>query len=176
MNELELEIFEQSSDYWELRLRGGERPRTRGLDQAAIDRLIEVVEHAYAEDSIAQRVFGSAALRELGEKLFNFLDGDERWFSKALADPRGCHGADRGRAAAGSSSLGAGRPGRLVPCGQRERSATPGAGCEHNRDPRHGDRAAQPPAARAVHGERTPGQAANPGHYLYPEVVRLDVR
>ena len=89
MNELELEIFEQSSGYWELRLRGGEGLRTRGLDRAAVDDLIEAVEHAYAEDSIAQRVFGSAALRDLGEKLFNFLDGDERWFSQALADPRG---------------------------------------------------------------------------------------
>ena len=89
MNELELEIFEQSSDYSELRLRGGEGLRTRGLDRTAIDHLIEVVEHAYAEDSIAQRVFGSAELRDLGEILFNFLDGDERWFSQALADPRG---------------------------------------------------------------------------------------
>ena len=89
MNELELEIFEQSSDYSELRLRGGGGLRTRGLDRAAIDHLIEVVEHAYAEDSIAQRVFGSAELRDLGEILFNFLDGDERWFSQALADPRG---------------------------------------------------------------------------------------
>jgi hypothetical protein len=90
MNEFELEIFEQSSDYWELRLRGGEGLRTRGLDRAAVDELIEVVERAYAEDSVAQRVFGSAALRDLGELLFNFLDGDERWFSQALADPRGC--------------------------------------------------------------------------------------
>ena len=89
MNELELEIFEQSSGYSELRLRGGEGLRTRGLDRTAIDHLIEVVEHAYAEDSIAQRVFGSAELRDLGEILFNFLDGDERWFSQALADPRG---------------------------------------------------------------------------------------
>jgi hypothetical protein len=89
MNELELEIFEQSSDYSELRLRGGEGLRTRGVDRTAIDHLIEVVERAYAEDSIAQRVFGSAELRDLGEILFNFLDGDERWFSQALADPRG---------------------------------------------------------------------------------------
>jgi hypothetical protein len=89
VNELELEIFEQTSDYSELRLRDGERLLTRGLDQKVIDQLIEVVEHAYAEDSLAQRVFGSAALRELGEKLFNFLDGDERWLSGALADPRG---------------------------------------------------------------------------------------
>jgi CHAT domain len=89
MNELELEIFEQSSDYSELRLRDGEGLRTRGLYRAAVDHLIEAVDHAYAEDSIAQRVFGSAALRDLGEKLFNFIDGDERWFSQALADPRG---------------------------------------------------------------------------------------
>jgi len=88
VKELELEIFEQTSDYSELRLRDGERLLTRGLDQKVIDQLIEVVEHAYAEDSIAQRVFGSTALRELGEKLFSFLDGDERWLSEALADPR----------------------------------------------------------------------------------------
>jgi hypothetical protein len=89
MNELELEIFEQSSDYWELRLRSGEGVRTRGLDRTVIDQLIEVVEHAYAEDSMGQRLFGSAALRDLGEMLFNFLDGDERWLSQALSDPRG---------------------------------------------------------------------------------------
>src|SRR2546430_13905391 len=89
MNEFELEIFEQSSDYSELRLRGGEGLRTRGLDRTAIDHLIEIVEHAYGEDSIAQRVFGSAELRDLGEILFHFLDGDERWFSQAVADPRG---------------------------------------------------------------------------------------
>src|SRR5215468_3089362 len=85
MNELELEIFEQSSDYSELRLRGGEGLRTRGLDRTAIDHLIGVVEHSYGEDSIAQRVFGSAELRDLGEMLFNFLDGDERWFSPVRA-------------------------------------------------------------------------------------------
>jgi hypothetical protein len=89
MNELELEIFAQSSAYSELRLRGGEGLRTRGLNRTAIDDLIGVVEHAYAEDSIAQRVFGSAELRDLGEALFNFLDGDERWLSGALGGPGG---------------------------------------------------------------------------------------
>jgi CHAT domain len=89
MNELELEIFEQSSDYLELRLRGDGALRTRGLDRSAVGHLIELVEHAYAEGSIAQRVFGSADLRDLGEKLFSFLDGDERWFSQVLGDPRG---------------------------------------------------------------------------------------
>ena len=89
MSELELEIFEQSSGYSELRLRGSGGLRTRVLDRAAVDQLIEVVEHAYGEDSLAQRVFGSTALRDLGEKLFNFLDGDERWFSQALTDPQG---------------------------------------------------------------------------------------
>jgi hypothetical protein len=89
VNELELEIFEKSSDYSELRLRDGDGLRKRGLDRGAIDHLIEVVEHAYAEGSIAQRVFGSAELRDLGAELFNFLDGDERWFSQALDDPQG---------------------------------------------------------------------------------------
>jgi len=89
VNELELEIFEQSSDYLELRLRGGGGVRTRGLDRASVDHLIEVVEHSYGEGSIAQRVFGSADLRDLGEMLFSFLDGDERWFSQVLDDPAG---------------------------------------------------------------------------------------
>ena len=90
MNELELEIFERTSDYCELRLAGGAGPKTRGLDRKAVDELIEVVESAYAEDSVAQRVFGSAQLRDLGERLYGFLDGDERWFSsQLLTDPRG---------------------------------------------------------------------------------------
>src|SRR6202451_2754529 len=89
MNGLELEIFEQSSGYWELRLRGGDGMSSRGLHRGAGDGLIEAVEDAYGEGSVAQWVSGSAALRDLGEKLFNFLDGNERWFSQALADPRG---------------------------------------------------------------------------------------
>jgi hypothetical protein len=89
MNEFELEIFSQTSGYCELRLTGGTGLRTRGLDRKAVDELIEAVERAYAEDSIAQRVFGSAQLRELGEKLYAFLDGDERWLGTVLTDPRG---------------------------------------------------------------------------------------
>jgi hypothetical protein len=89
VNEFELEIFEQTSDYAEFRLSGGEGLRTRGLSREAIEGLIEVVERTYGEDAVAQRVFGSPQLRELGEALFNFLDGQERWFSQALADPRG---------------------------------------------------------------------------------------
>jgi hypothetical protein len=85
----ELDIFEQTSDYSELRFSYREELRTRGLDRKAIDDLIEVVDRAYAEDSVAQRVFGSAQLRDLGEKLYHFLDGDERWLSAASADPRG---------------------------------------------------------------------------------------
>jgi hypothetical protein len=90
VNELEVEIFEQTSDYFEVRLSGGSAGlRTRGLDRQAVDELVEIVEQAYAQESIAQRVFGSAQLRELGEKLFGFLDGDQRWLSEAVADPRG---------------------------------------------------------------------------------------
>src|SRR4051794_1790816 len=89
MQEFELEIFEQTSDYAELRFSHGEGLQTRGLDRKAIDDLIEVVDRAYAEDSVAQRVFGSTQLRDLGEQLYHFLDGDERWLSAASADPRG---------------------------------------------------------------------------------------
>ena len=89
MNEFELEIFEQTSDYAEVRLRGGVGVKTRGLDRAAIEDLIGSVEQAYTEDSVAQRVYGSASLRELGERLFGFLDGDQRWFSETVTDPRG---------------------------------------------------------------------------------------
>jgi hypothetical protein len=37
MNEFELEIFEQTSDYAEVRLRGGVGVKTWGLDRAAIE-------------------------------------------------------------------------------------------------------------------------------------------
>lgn len=89
MNELELEIFEQTSDYCELRLSDGVTRRSRGLDRNSVDALIGGVEAAYSEDSVAQRVFGATQLRGLGEKLYAFLDGDERWLDQTLADPRG---------------------------------------------------------------------------------------
>jgi hypothetical protein len=89
VNEFTVEIFEQTSDYSEMRLSGGGGMKTRGLDRAAIDDLVGVVERAYDEDAVAQRVFGSEQLSALGEALFNFIDGDDRWFSQALADPRG---------------------------------------------------------------------------------------
>jgi len=92
VNEFELEIFEQTSDYAELRLRslgGGGGVQTRGLDRAAIENLIAVVEQFYVPDAVAQAVFGAAGLRELGEKLFAFLDGDQRWLAAMLGDPSG---------------------------------------------------------------------------------------
>jgi hypothetical protein len=89
VNEFEVEIFQQTSDYAELRFSDGSRLRTRGLDKKVIDDLIEVVEQTYAEDAVAQRVFGSAQLRKLGETLYGFLDGDERWLSGTPVDPRG---------------------------------------------------------------------------------------
>jgi hypothetical protein len=49
MEEFELEIFEQTSDYSELRFSHREGLRTRGLDRAGIHDLIEVVDRIYAE-------------------------------------------------------------------------------------------------------------------------------
>jgi hypothetical protein len=85
MNTYDLEIFEQTSTYSELRLSTGDGPpRTRGLDRAAVDRLIEVVESDYDGPAVAQRVFGSRQLIELGATLAAFVDGDERWLAAAL--------------------------------------------------------------------------------------------
>jgi hypothetical protein len=85
MDSFELEIFEQTSDYSELRLSAGDGPpKTRGLDRASVDQLIEAVERDYSKDAIAQRVFGSPQLRGLGRRLFAFLDGDERWLTSIM--------------------------------------------------------------------------------------------
>jgi hypothetical protein len=90
MNTVELEIFQQTSDYSELRLStDGGPPKTRGLDRAAIDNLIGIVERDYGQHAIAQKVFGSPQLRELGTKLAAFLDGEQRWLSPILDDPHG---------------------------------------------------------------------------------------
>ncbi|WP_262016369.1 CHAT domain-containing protein [Micromonospora sp. Mcm103] len=90
MNMLELEIFEQTSSYCELRLSTGEGPpKTRGLDKIAVDHLIELVERDYSQHAIAQKVFGSPQLGDLGAKLAVFLDGDERWLTAVLNRPPG---------------------------------------------------------------------------------------
>ncbi len=90
MNTIDLEIFEQTSAYCELRLSTGEgTPKTRRLDKAAIDQLVGIVEQVYNQHAIAQRVFGSPQLGELGMKLFAFLDGDQRWLTPMLHHPHG---------------------------------------------------------------------------------------
>ncbi|WFE39384.1 CHAT domain-containing protein [Micromonospora sp. WMMD998] len=90
MTTIDVEVFEQTSGYRELRLSadGGVR-RTRDVDAAAVDRLIEVVDRDYSPDAIAQRMFGSPLLRDLGTALFGFLDGDERWLAAFLEQPPG---------------------------------------------------------------------------------------
>lgn len=93
MNEMyayELDIFEQTSSYCELRLSAGEKPpKTRGLDRAAIDQLIDMVERDYSQHAVAQKVFGAPQLHDLGTRLAAFLDGDERWLTGVLDRPPG---------------------------------------------------------------------------------------
>jgi hypothetical protein len=90
MDTFELEIFEQTSSYCELRLSAGEKPpKTRGLDRAAVDDLITMVERDYSQHAVAQKVFGAPQLRDLGAKLAAFLDGDERWLTAVLDRPPG---------------------------------------------------------------------------------------
>lgn len=85
MNTFELEIFERTSSYCELRLSTGDGPpKTRGLDRAAVEHLIEIVERDYSQDAISQKVFGSPQLSVLGAKLADFVDGDERWLASIL--------------------------------------------------------------------------------------------
>ncbi|WFF03289.1 CHAT domain-containing protein [Micromonospora sp. WMMD964] len=86
----ELEIFERTSDYSELRLStGGGQPKTRGVDKVAINELINLVTRHYGQHSVAPQVFGSPQLRNLGMRLAAFLDGDERWLTPILHQPPG---------------------------------------------------------------------------------------
>jgi hypothetical protein len=96
MDAFEVEVFRQTSDYVELRLSeaagsggAGRGVRTRGLDVKAVDAVVEDVEHAYAQDAAGPHVFGSTQLRDLGGKLYAFLDGEERWLDPVLAGPQG---------------------------------------------------------------------------------------
>ena len=90
LNAYELEIFERTSDYSELRLStGGGRPKTRGVDRQAIEDLIAAVERDYSLNTVVHRVFGAPQLRELGTKLAAFLDGDERWLTPVVGNPPG---------------------------------------------------------------------------------------
>jgi len=90
MNIFELDIFEPTSGYSEFRLStGGGTPKTRDLEEAAVDHLIEIVERDYSQHAAAQEVFDSPQLRDLGTKLSTFLDGSERWLTPDLDHPPG---------------------------------------------------------------------------------------
>ncbi|WP_420119389.1 CHAT domain-containing protein [Micromonospora sp.] len=90
MSTFDLEVFAQTSTYYELRLSAdGQSPRTRSLDRAAVDELITLVRRDYSTDAAAQKVYGATRLAELGARLADFLDGDERWLTPMLAHPAG---------------------------------------------------------------------------------------
>lgn len=86
----ELEVFDQTSSYCEVRLAGaGSAPRTRGLDRAAVDELIELVERNYTQTANVQWTHSSPRLRALGGRLAEFVDGDERWLAPIVGRRRG---------------------------------------------------------------------------------------
>ncbi|MFI2661912.1 CHAT domain-containing protein [Micromonospora carbonacea] len=90
MSAFELEVFAQTSNYYELRLSADGGPsRTRGLDRAVVDELIALVRRDYSTDAVAPKVYGATRLAELGARLAEFLDGDQRWLAPMLADPAG---------------------------------------------------------------------------------------
>ncbi|MEU8015988.1 CHAT domain-containing protein [Micromonospora parva] len=47
------------------------------------------MERDYSQDAVAQRVYGSPRLRDLGAKLAAFVDGDQRWLTPILDRPPG---------------------------------------------------------------------------------------
>ncbi|MFY1686111.1 CHAT domain-containing protein [Micromonospora sp. WMMD730] len=90
MSTFDLEVFAQTSDHYELRLSADGQPsRVRSLDRAAVDELITLVRRDYSTDATAHKVYGATRLAELGTRLAEFLDGDERWLTPMLAHPAG---------------------------------------------------------------------------------------
>ncbi|MDR7277757.1 CHAT domain-containing protein [Catenuloplanes atrovinosus] len=90
MKIVDVEIFEQTSTYRELRLSDGDGPPvTRGMDAAAAQALAELFDRDYRQGAIAQQVFASPQLKALGVRLFDFLDGDQRWLAPLSQHPAG---------------------------------------------------------------------------------------
>ena len=89
MDDYGLEIFDQTPTYAELRFHDGEKSRERGLDRTVVDELIASVESDYRHQSAAASVFGSAPMLDLGRRLYEFIDGNERWLANSLSNPRG---------------------------------------------------------------------------------------
>ncbi|MBM7077462.1 CHAT domain-containing protein [Micromonospora humida] len=90
MSTFDLEVFAQTSDHYELRLSADGQPsRVRSLNRAAVDELITLVRRDYSTDATAHKVYGATRLAELGMRLAEFLDGDERWLTPMLAHPAG---------------------------------------------------------------------------------------
>ncbi len=87
MRELRVDVFDQTSDAKRLRFSvDAGRSFERLLSQGHVAGLVAEVDEIYRADSLAIRSFGSAALRRIGVRLFEFLDGDDRWLSEALKD------------------------------------------------------------------------------------------
>ncbi len=89
MRDYRVEVFQQTSDYSELRFQDANAPRTRGLRKVEIEELIQRVEELYIRNAIAPLTYGSTDLLDLGQDLFSFIDGNERWLREAASDPRG---------------------------------------------------------------------------------------
>jgi hypothetical protein len=79
MDEHLLEVFQQTQEHSLLRLNGPNQTRT--LDRRVIKKLIDEVEKVYSRGSNAPLTFGSQALHDLGRRMYELLDGDERWMS-----------------------------------------------------------------------------------------------
>ena len=88
MRDYRLTVFEKSNTDRILRFHG-EEEKERPLKPSEIDELVAEVAKLYSQDALAPLDHGSRSLVELGQKLYTFLDNDERWLAKEMTDPPG---------------------------------------------------------------------------------------
>ncbi|HEX4964813.1 MAG TPA: CHAT domain-containing protein [Thermoanaerobaculia bacterium] len=75
MRHVGFEVFRRTPEEWDLRFSGPEGNERRALKPAAIESLVKAVDESYAA--------GPRDLAQLGQHLYEWLDGPERWLGKA---------------------------------------------------------------------------------------------
>jgi len=82
MRHVGFEVFRRTPEKWDLRFFGSDgKFESRALDPASVEGLVETVAESY--------VSGPRDLAQLGQHLYEWLDGPERWLNKALAGTPG---------------------------------------------------------------------------------------
>ncbi|MDQ1292320.1 MAG: hypothetical protein QG608_198 [Actinomycetota bacterium] len=85
MNVVRVELFDQSSSLVEMRLFVDGTMHTRLLDREALDGMLREVDARYPTLADLPASRATAELAALGEKVFAFLDGSERWLKPLVS-------------------------------------------------------------------------------------------